>query len=168
MDKTLKQNKIHRSFITIIICILFTMLCGLLSGCGGPSIQFAESEITMYVGDSKTLEYSLAHEDADVEWSSSDTKIVSVRRGTVKASAEGTATIRATVGEEFAECVITVINRVVTISQETATIDLDSDNLSITLTATSSDGGTVSWSTSDPEIATVFPAKESPLVSNIY
>lgn len=155
MNKAIKQNKIHRSFMTIVLCILFTMLCGLLTGCGGPAIQFAKSEVTMYVGDSQMLEYSLADEDADIEWSSSDSKIVSVRRGTVKANAEGSATIRASVGEEYAECVITVINRVVTISQETATIDLDSGNLSITLTATSSDGGTISWSTSDPEIATV-------------
>ena len=128
MNKTIHQNKIHRSFVTVIICVLFTLLCGLLSGCGetSPAIQLSDSELTMYVGDSQMLKYTLADEDADVEWASSDTKIVSVRRGSIKANAEGTATVTATVGSYVAECLVTVLSREVTISQTTATIDLDS------------------------------------------
>ena len=157
MNKTIHQNKIHRSFVTIIICVLFTLLCGLLSGCGetSPAIQLSDSELTMYVGDSQMLKYTLADEDADVEWASSDTKIVSVRRGSIKANAEGTATVTATVGSYVAECLVTVLSREVTISQTTATIDLDSGINTVQLTATSSDGGTISWSTSDPELAMV-------------
>ena len=41
----------------------------------------------------------------------------------------GSATITATVGSYVAECLITVLSREVTISQTTATIDLDSGTI---------------------------------------
>lgn len=150
------RSGIKGTILTVMLAIVLAA-CGVLTACGGSAtpISFDKTEITMYVGDSETLKYSTADEDPDITWTSSDEQVVTVRRGTIKANAAGTATVTASVDGGEATCVVTVLTRTVTISRETATIDLDDANHSITLTATSSDGGAVTWATSDSTIATV-------------
>lgn len=150
------RSQIKGSVLAVLLALVLAAR-GALSACNGSStpIAFEDTEITMYVGDSETLKYTTADEDPDITWTSSNEKVVTVRRGTVKANAEGTATIAATVDGGQATCVVTVLNRTVTISQATATIDLDDANHSFTLTATSSDGGAITWQSSDTTIATV-------------
>lgn len=138
-----------------ILLILTTAMSGFLSACSGAAISFTEDAITMYVGDSETISYTTIDEDPDITWTSSDEAVVTVRRGTIKANGAGTATVTAAVEGGEATCTVTVLERTISISQETATIDLDSGNLSVTLSATASDGGALTWSTSDSTIATV-------------
>lgn len=152
------KKSVKRNIRFIVFALLFAIL-GLfnviLSACGDSGITLAEDEITMYVSDSARLEYTVADEDAEITWTSSNEDVATVRRGTVLAKAVGEATITATVNGGSDTCKVTVLNRTVTISQQTATIDLDSDNLSVTLTAEASDGGAITWSTSDSALATV-------------
>lgn len=156
----MSNTKLVRYKVKYIIFALFFALLGImgiaLSACKNDSaIAFEKEELTMYVSDSARLEYTVADEDAEITWSSSDDNIVTVRRGTVLAKSVGEATVTATVEGGSASCKIKVLDRTVTISQQTATIDLDSDNLSVTLTAEASDGGAITWATSDSALATV-------------
>lgn len=151
--KTVKRN-IRFTVFAVLFAIL-SVFSVILSACGNSAITLSENEITMYVSDSARLEYTAADEDAEVTWTSSNEDVVTVRRGTVLAKAVGEATVTASVEGGSDTCKITVLDRTVTISQQTATIDLDSDNLSVTLTAEASDGGAITWSTSDSALATV-------------
>ena len=151
--KTVKRN-IRFTVFAVLFAIL-SVFSVVLSACGNSAITLSENEITMYVSDSARLEYTAADEDAEVTWTSSNEDVVTVRRGTVLAKAVGEATVTASVEGGSDTCKITVLDRTVTISQQTATIDLDSDNLSVTLTAEASDGGAITWSTSDSALATV-------------
>lgn len=153
----MKKQQIRKtSFITALIMAL-CLTVAMATACGGAaSITLDKTEAKLFVGDSvKIIATVTGKEDADVEWSSDNTKVATVRRGTVQAVAKGTATITAKLesGEE-ATCAVTVDERTVSISAETATINLD-ENKTFKLTATASDGGAITWNTSDPAVATV-------------
>lgn len=146
---------------------------GLLASCGGtssassitvPTISISSKDLTMYISDSQRLDYTVTDENALITWTSSDAAVATVKRGTVTAKGVGTATISGAIENgNTATVAITVLDRTVTISQSTATIDLDTANLTVQLTATASDSGDVTWSTSDSSIATV----ENGLVTGI-
>lgn len=156
MQKSKTSNLAQKVFLALLLVMSLAVTFVLSSCTPTADITFEQTAITMYTGDSETIEYTTRDEDPEIEWTSSNEDVVSVRRGTLRANAAGTATVTATVaGGGSATCEVTVIERVVTISQTTATIDLDSDDHTVTLTAESSDGGDVTWSTSDSAIATV-------------
>ena len=139
----MKKQQIRKtSFITALIMAL-CLTVAMATACGGAaSITLDKTEAKLFVGDSvKIIATVTGKEDADVEWSSDNTKVATVRRGTVQAVAKGTATITAKLESgEQATCAVTVDERTVSISAETATINLD-ENKTFTLTATASDGG---------------------------
>lgn len=148
------KSRLSAVLVALLIAVLGIMTVA-LGACSGSGIKFAETEKTMYVSDSVRLDYSLSDENADVTWESSNERVATVRRGIVTAKAVGETVITATADGSSATCKITVLDRVITISHSQATIDLDSGEYTVTLTATSSDGGTVTWSTSDSSLATV-------------
>ncbi len=152
----MKKTKLGAK-LTLLLCIVtLVCTCFALASCGG-GITLNETEKTLYVSDTFKLVATTANEDALVEWESSDASVATVRRGTVTAKKEGTATITATTDAgDTATCTITVLDRNITISQTTAAIDLASGENTITLTATSSVADDVlSWSSSDTSLATV-------------
>ncbi len=145
-----------KSAIVIVLAVLlsFSLVLATFSACGG-GITLNQTERTMYVGDTYRLTANVGG-GVEVTWDTSDSKVATVRNGTVTAVGEGSATITATTSNgESATCEITVLTRTITISQTEATINLDEGEQQITLTATSSDGGTVTWKSSDVTIATV-------------
>ena len=80
----------------------------------GPKLEAGKSRMDMYVGDRTTLTVE-AFGDADstatkVEWSSSDSSVVSVmnNNGNLNAWSVGTALIRATKGDYSASCTVVV------------------------------------------------------------
>ena len=76
------------------------------------SVTLSASSITLYPGDSQTLTATVSPANADgdltVKWTSSNEKVATVSGGTVKAVAEGTATITAEVAGKSASCSVTV------------------------------------------------------------
>ena len=110
------KKSVKRNIRFIVFALLFAIL-GLfnviLSACGDSAITLAEDEITMYVSDSARLEYTVADEDAEITWTSSNEDVATVRRGTVLAKAVGEATITATVNGSSDTCKVTVLNRTV-------------------------------------------------------
>ena len=125
------------------------------------SITLDKSELSLKVGSSDVLTATVNPDDATdkgVKWSSSDASIVKVDNGKVVAIKSGTATITATAGSCSAECVITV-------PVETESISIDKTEISIaigetaTLTATITPADaadqTITWTSSNPDIASV-------------
>ena len=99
--------------------------------------------------------------DKTVTWTSSDPEVATVDGGVVTAVKEGTATITAKAGDKTAACEVTVKKKTVAVES----VELDKSELelaegeSATLVATvkpdDATDKTVTWSSSDPEIATV-------------
>ena len=151
------MEKKYRSIGATALCIMLLLVCTLLASCRGTeaSISLNKSEVSMCIGDSVKLIATASDEKAEVEWSTSDEQVAVVRRGTVTAVGEGTAVITASIEDGVsASCTVNVSARTFTISQTTAIINLDESN-TLTLTATSSDNGEITWTSSDPNVATV-------------
>ena len=97
----------------------------------------------------------------DVEWTSSDTSVVTVVNGTVTAVGVGSATVTATANGKSASCAVFVASVYTTV--ENITLDRDSLLLTpetvfaLTATVTPSDATNTAiiWETSDPTVATV-------------
>ncbi|MBP5382310.1 MAG: Ig domain-containing protein [Bacteroidales bacterium] len=123
-------------------------------------------EVTIKEGDSVTLTATVKPDDAadkSVSWSSSDEAVASVADGVVTGVKAGSATItvKTNDGGKTATCAVTVEAKAVAVES----VSLDKSELSLvvgeeaTLTATvKPDEATdkeVSWSSSDPSVATV-------------
>ncbi len=157
MMKTTRKHLTSAIAVLMTLCMMSTMLasCSMFSGLFGTTISLDKTEASLFVGDSLKLVATVSNEDAEIEWSTSNDKVATVRRGTVSAVGVGTAVITAKVEDgASATCNITVSERTVSISAPTATINLDESN-TLTLTATASDNGEITWTSSDPGIATV-------------
>ena len=127
------------------------------------AIELSESEKTVFVGDTFTITATVKPEDAfnrTVTWSSSDPSIATVdENGTVTAIAKGEAIITAESADGVkAECKVTVEKKVAAIelSESEKTVFV-CDTFTITATVKPEDAfnRTVTWSSSDPSIATV-------------
>ena len=149
----------------LISILALSFLCaGGLTACGGDNnsstvmntISFEKSSVELYIADSVKIAYEVSNEDAAITWKSSDENIATVRRGTIVGKAAGTCKVTAEIENgNTAEIAVTVKDRTITISESEITINLDEEVKTHQLTATSSDEGKVTWSTSDPAIATV-------------
>lgn len=131
-------------------------------GCGKEPVTLELNKTTaeLFAGESVRIMATPSRElesDEKIAWTTSDASVATVTNGTVRGVKEGTATITASIGESAsATCTVTVkTKRTMQISAAEATIDLSTDQKTVTLTATCSDGGEVSWSSSDESVATV-------------
>ncbi len=136
-----------------------------INGVPVTSVTLSEGELDLVVGDEETLTATVLPNDAtlpDVTWASSDENIVTVEDGVVTAVAEGEATITATADGKSDTCVVTVSPATVAVTG----ISLDKDTLALTvggatgtLTATvtpdNATDKTVTWTSSDEDVATV-------------
>ena len=128
------------------------------------SLSLSIAELTLTEGDSETIIATVKPDNATdktVTWSTSDESIATVDGGKITAIKEGTATITAKAGDKTATCKVTVEKKVIAVE----TVELDKSKIeltegeSATLVATvKPDDATdksVTWSSSDPEVATV-------------
>ena len=127
-------------------------------------ITLSQSSITLDIGGTFTLTATVAPSDATdktATWSTSDAKVATVKDGKVTAVAAGSATITAAAGGKSATCSVTVNAATI----EPTGITVDKDNMTIgvgdsfTVTATvlpeNATDKTVTWSSSNPSVATV-------------
>ena len=131
-------------------------------------ISLSRSSITLKTGESATLSATVSPSNAtdkNVTWSSSDTSVATVSDGKVSATGEGSATITATAGDKSATCTVKVEKNVVsatgvTISQTSLTLKVgESATLSASVSPTNATDKTVTWSSSDSNIAKVNDGK---------
>ncbi|MDE7292207.1 MAG: leucine-rich repeat protein [Treponemataceae bacterium] len=138
------------------------------------SVTLSSSALTLEQGKSYTLSVNITPWNADdktVTWSSSDTAIARVYSdGDVLAIKGGTATITARVGNKQATCTVTVKTIAVeNISLNFETLELvvygDAKQLTATVTPDNADDKTVTWSSSNTDVAVVEDGRVCPLVS---
>ena len=132
------------------------------------SVTLNKTTLEMTEGDEVTLTATVKPDNATdktVTWTSSDATVATVTDGKVKALKAGSVTITATAGEKSATCAITVKAKIIPVTS----ITLDKTTLSLvagddaTLIATvkpdNATDKTVTWTSSDPSVATVTDGK---------
>ena len=125
------------------------------------SIALDKTELPIIKGNTATLTATVLPEDATdptVTWSSSDEKVATVKDGVVTAVGDGEATITAKAGEKEASCKILVTTPVTSVTLDNKELSI-TKGMTTTLKATvlpeDATDPTVTWSSSDEEIATV-------------
>ena len=127
-------------------------------------ISLNKSSTTLEVGSSETLTATVLPADASdktVIWSSSDPSVATVSGGTVTAIKAGTTTITATAGSKSVTCTVTVKNSVIAVTgislnKTSTTLTVGgSEMLTATVTPDNATDKTVTWTTSNRNVAVV-------------
>lgn len=125
---------------------------------GKPEISLSKSSLSMYIGDTSTLTATVNPSTASVSWTSSDSSIAMVSNGKITAISNGSATITASFrynGVTYSTtCKVTVIKPSISISIGSSSIWLG-DTTYMSKSGNIPSGVTVSWSSSNNNIATV-------------
>ena len=122
------------------------------------TLSLSESHISMFEGDSRTINAYGAPSGASVSWSSSNSRVATVSGGRITAVSSGSTTITArftTAGRTYTDtCQVTVSSSGITLSRYSISSLYVGE--SETITATTSPGGqNVSWSSGNTRVATV-------------
>lgn len=129
-------------------------------------VSLSKSSLNLYVGETESLAATVAPEDASdktVSWSSGNSAVASVSNGKVTANKPGTAVIKVVTNDlsKEAACTVTVKRHAesVELSQKEIKLYLG-ENRSLTATVLPSDASdkNVTWSSSNPNVATVSTA----------
>lgn len=129
-------------------------------------VSINKASLTLYVGETESLAATVAPEDASdksVVWSSGNSAVASVSNGKVTANKPGTAVIKVVTNDlsKEATCTVTVKRHAesVELSQKEIKLYLG-ENRSLTATVLPSDASdkNVTWSSSNPNVATVSTA----------
>lgn len=129
-------------------------------------VSLNKASLTLYVGETESLAATVAPEDASdktVAWSSDNSAVASVSNGKVTANKPGTAVIKVVTNDlsKEAACTVTVKRHAesVELSQKEIKLYLG-ENRSLTATVLPSDASdkNVTWSSSNPNVATVSTA----------
>ncbi len=132
------------------------------------SVTLDKTTLSLVEGDDATLVATVKPDNAidkTVTWTSSDASVATVTDGQVHAVKVGTAVITAKAGDKTATCTVTVATKVIPVTS----IWLDKSEMELTegdeavLTATvkpdDATDKTVTWTSSDPSVATVTDGK---------
>lgn len=135
------------------------------------SVSVSPSSKELGIGETVQLSAQVTPSTAtkkDISWSSSKPSVASVSpSGLVTGVGEGTATITATADGKKGECKVTVVGALSGISLSKTTLNLavgDSETLTATpVPASATPKGTLQWSSSDPQVASVDGGKVTAL-----
>lgn len=129
------------------------------------SVELDKTELTLKPEETATLDATVKPDNATdktVTWTSSDPEIATVdETGKVTAVKIGKATITAKAGEKTTECKVTVLIPVSSVELDKTTLELkpgETATLVATVKPDNATNKTVTWTSSDPEIATVDEA----------
>ena len=131
------------------------------------SITLSETSITLKTGNTQYLTATVAPTDADdssVIWTSSDKSVATINNGLITAVAPGTATITCSANDGSgmaATCTVTVPEPVkvsnITLGETTIVLEPETTKrLTATLLPEDADDKSVSWSSSDENVASVI------------
>ncbi|MFA7417833.1 MAG: Ig-like domain-containing protein, partial [Acholeplasma sp.] len=150
------------------LLVLFTVVLSLIMVACTDTIdvnfQFTESEVTIKVGDTYTLEYDLT-ENYEVEYTLSESGVISISESKITALAVGEVTITATVvGLDVSDSITIIVEPAddpvvdvdsVTISGDAAGFIGDEITLTATVLPSAATNKDVTWTSSDETLATV-------------
>ena len=165
---TLNLMKIHAPFLLLL-------LLSLVWACGGQtlepqdipvtSVSVSPASLEMQVGGTATLNATVTPSDATartVSWKSSNPAVVTVSgNGEISAKSAGSATVTASAGGKSGTSTVTVLSQAVAVtSVELTPSQLNisvGDSYTLTATVSPSDATdkTVTWTSSDPAVASV-------------
>ncbi len=120
-----------------------------------PSLTLDKTSLEMYVGENSTLKAKMDPPESPVEWSSNKPEVVTVSGGvvTAKRTGEATVTVKSTQYGFTAECTVKVVAQSLTLDSEAISL-LKGQEYKLTATTVPS-GNTVTWTSSDENVATV-------------
>lgn len=125
-------------------------------------ISLNKSSLSLRVGNSETLVPTVTPSyatNADFTWSTSSASVATVDNGVVTGVSDGTATITVSAGGKSASCEVTVRDgkaKTITVSPDKKTINLNKEaQFYATVGPEDTDDKTVTWSSSDPSVATI-------------
>ena len=126
------------------------------------SVTLNKTTLSLQKGKSEALTAIVKPDDAtnkDVTWSSSDPSVASVDKyGIVTGQKSGSATIKAMAGDKSATCSVTVTTPVESITLDRISVTLEegqTTTLVATINPSDADNKTVTWSSSNSQVATV-------------
>ena len=169
----LRNMKTTIPAVAVVIAVVLTALFT-FTGCGPKEdpeiavtgVSVSQSSLTLELGGTANLTATVTPSNATknfVSWSTSDQSVATVNNGTVTAVGEGTATITATAGGKSVTCSVTVKKIDVTsveLDKTEAEIETGKDLiLTVTVNPDGATDKTVTWTTSDANIATVENGK---------
>lgn len=157
-----------KNLVKMAMMTIATLL--MMSACGSDddpvvtAISLSQTSLTLTKGESATL--TVKHTPAELEaptytWTSSNTSVATVANGKITAVDEGTTTITVTAPERnlTASCTITVNSIVpasITLNEQSLSLIVgNTSQLSATVSPNDAKDKSVSWSSSDANIATV-------------
>ena len=130
------------------------------------NITLNKTTLEMFKGDTSTLRATVKPADATdktVTWKTSNSSVATVNSGKVTAVGDGTATITVESSNGIkATCEVSVSTPVESISLNKTSLEMDIDDytfLTATILPTDATDKTVTWSTTDSEVATVKNGK---------
>ena len=157
------MKSVKKYFIYVFFLLIIFVSCKKnLSEIIVSVVTLDKTVIEISIGHTVLLSASVFPENArnkTIVWSSSDDSVVEVEDGLVSALKIGDAEIKATCGNKYAKCVV----KVKPIEAESITLNRTTASLkvgqSVTLTATVNPSDatdkTVTWTSSNPSVATV-------------
>ncbi|MDE6245264.1 MAG: Ig-like domain-containing protein, partial [Treponemataceae bacterium] len=159
------MKKLNRFAALAAIILLLVMGCKVEpDAIAVESVSLSETTLTIELGKTRRLTATVTPDNADdktVKWSSSNSNFALVdSNGMIAAVKEGTAIITAQAGDKMAMCIVTVKSAVavesIRLSETTLTLTpAMTKRLTATVTPYNADDPTVTWSSSDDDIATV-------------
>lgn len=134
-------------------------------------IKLSQGKVTLTVGESKTITATVNPKNADdktVTWKTSDKKVATVKNGKITAVGAGTAKITVTAGKATETITVTVNKKTtepvavseITLSNKTLELVAgESKTVTATVKPTNATNKTVTWTTSDKNVAKVENGK---------
>ena len=122
------------------------------------SISLSKTNVELFPGGSETISATTTPSGRSASWSSSDTNVATVNGGRISAVSAGSTIITASFtygGKTYSQqCNVHVGNASVTLSH--SSVSLSPNKSTQVIAYTNPDGQQVSWSSADPNIATVI------------
>ena len=128
------------------------------------SIKLNKTSLEMIEGDTETLTVSISPDDATdktITWTSSKESVATVNNGVISAVSPGETTISAKAGDKTATCKVTVQKKVIAVTSielskvALSLVEGESEALTATVKPENATDKTVSWKSSNNNIATV-------------
>lgn len=143
----------------------FSATCEVQVGLAPTAITLNKQTLELTEQESELLTASISPAGVldEVQWTSSDISIATVEDGLVTAVHEGKAVITATVGDQTAECEVTILHKEievesVTLKEHEVTVEQGGTlTLKVTIAPVTADNKNLTWTSSNPTIAPVDP-----------
>ena len=178
MKNTFNEIINMRTLLKLILSILLLTIVSCKEEFAVTAVSLNAETVEMNVGDELTLIATISPKDAynkSLIWSSSDPSIVSVNDGKVRAHQQGKATITVKTDDngKTATCGVTVYPKVnhvtdVTLNKTSVTLTVGEElTLTVTVNPDNATNDCVTWSSSNPSVASVKRGKVTALKTGI-